>query len=49
MGIGKAVFGAGELITTFMLGAGWAINLTVAEFISRRNSGARIRRPCTGS
>ncbi|WP_427131237.1 hypothetical protein [Pseudarthrobacter sp. S9] len=30
-GIGNAVFGASELTTTLMLGAGWAINLTVAE------------------
>ncbi len=35
-GIGNAVFGASELTTTLMLGAGWAINLTVAEYIIRR-------------
>ncbi|WP_160665616.1 DUF2306 domain-containing protein [Pseudarthrobacter sp. ATCC 49987] len=42
-GIGNAVFGASELTTTLMLGAGWAINLTVAEDIIRRHGGSRIR------
>ena len=35
-GIGKAVFGSGELTTGLCLGAGWAINLAVAEYIIRR-------------
>jgi uncharacterized membrane protein len=35
-GIGKAVFGTGELTTDLCLGAGWAINLAVAEYVIRR-------------
>lgn len=42
-GIGNAVFGASELTTTLMLGAGWAINLTVAEHIIRRHGASRPR------
>lgn len=36
LGFGNAVFGAGERTTTLMMGAGWAINLAVAEYIIRR-------------
>lgn len=43
LGIGKAVFGASGLTTTLMLGAGWAINLTLAEYLIRRNGGTRTR------
>jgi uncharacterized membrane protein len=35
-GIGKAVFGTSELTTDLCLGAGWAINLAVAEYVIRR-------------
>ena len=35
-GIGAAVFGAGEVVRDLMLGAGWVINLAVAEYIIRR-------------
>jgi uncharacterized membrane protein len=35
-GIGKAVFGTSELTTDLCLGAGWAINLAVAEYLIRR-------------
>lgn len=42
-GIGNAVFGAGELTTTLTLGAGWAINLTIAEYVIRRHGGSRTR------
>jgi hypothetical protein len=45
-GIGPAVFGSRELTTDLSLGAGWAINLAVAECIiglrrSRRNVSRR--------
>jgi uncharacterized membrane protein len=35
-GIGHAVFGTSRLTTDLSLGAGWAINLAVAEFVIRR-------------
>ena len=38
LGIGKAAFGAGELTTDLSLGAGWAINLAVAQWVIRRRS-----------
>ncbi len=41
LGIGKAVFGTSELSYDFMMGAGWAINLMVAEYVIRRRSGSR--------
>jgi uncharacterized membrane protein len=34
--IGKPVFGAGQLANALLLGAGWAINLAVAEYVIRR-------------
>jgi uncharacterized membrane protein len=37
-GIGNAVFGTSELATDLMLGAGWAINLAVAEYVIRRRT-----------
>lgn len=37
-GIGKAVFGTSELTTDLMLGAGWVINLAVAEYVIRRHT-----------
>ncbi len=45
-GIGPALFGSSELTTDLSLGAGWAINLAVAECIiglhrSRRNVSCR--------
>jgi uncharacterized membrane protein len=40
-GIGEAVFGAGELVTDLCLGAGWAINLAVAEYVVRRSTRRR--------
>jgi uncharacterized membrane protein len=43
-GIGNAGFGASELTTTLMLGAGWAINLTVAEYVIRRHTSSRTSR-----
>ena len=35
-GIGPALFGTGELTTDLRLGAGWVINLAVAEYVIRR-------------
>ena len=35
-GIGPAVFGTSELTTDVSLGAGWVINLAVAEYVIRR-------------
>jgi uncharacterized membrane protein len=40
-GIGPAVFGTSELITDLSLGAGWAINLAVAEYVIRRRGSRR--------
>ena len=40
-GIGKAVFGTGELATDLSLGAGWAINLAVAEYVIHRQGSRR--------
>ena len=38
-GVGKAVLGTRTLTTDLMLGAGWAINLAVAEYVIRRSTG----------
>ncbi len=35
-GVGVAIFGKSPLVNDLMLGAGWAINLAVAEFLIRR-------------
>ena len=35
-GIGQAVFGTGVLIGDLSLGAGWIVNLAVAEWVIRR-------------
>jgi uncharacterized membrane protein len=44
-GIGHAVFGTSELTTDLCLGAGWAINLAIAEYAIRRPARRRaIRR-----
>jgi uncharacterized membrane protein len=40
-GIGGAVFGASELTTDLSLGAGWVINLAVAEYVIRRHHSRR--------
>jgi uncharacterized membrane protein len=39
--IGPAVFGTSELVNDLCLGAGWAINLAVAEYAIRRPVGGR--------
>ncbi|HEX7535530.1 MAG TPA: DUF2306 domain-containing protein [Dermatophilaceae bacterium] len=43
LGIGKAVFGASELTTDLSLGAGWVINLAVAEYVIRRHGSHQAR------
>ena len=43
VGFGEALFGAGVLRTDLMMGAGWAINLAVAEWFIRRPSDQRTR------
>ncbi len=40
-GIGQATFGTSELTTDLTLGAGWGINLAVAEFVIRRHQRRR--------
>ena len=40
-GFGKALFGTGELSNDLTLGAGWVINLAVAEYVIRRRAGGR--------
>jgi hypothetical protein len=40
-GIGSAVFGTSELSNDLSLGAGWAINLAVAEYVIRRHGSRR--------
>lgn len=41
LGVGQAVFGHGELTVALMHGAGWGINLAVAEVVVRRRAPAR--------
>jgi uncharacterized membrane protein len=43
-GIGDTVFGAHELTTDLSLGAGWVINLAVAEYVIRRHRSRRTIR-----
>ncbi len=44
LGIGKAAFGDSDLTTALMLGAGWAINMAIVEYIIR----ARFKAPARG-
>ena len=41
LGFGHAIFGTTSLTTDLMLGAGWVINLAVAEFVIRRPAARR--------
>jgi len=41
LGIGKALFGTSELTFDLSLGAGWVINLAVAEYVIRRRVSSR--------
>ena len=47
VGFGEAVFGTGVAPHDLMMGAGWAINLAVAEWIIRRPSARQTRRSRT--
>lgn len=49
VGFGEAVFGSGVVRTDLMMGAGWVINLAVAELTIRRPSDRRGRRSRTGA
>jgi uncharacterized membrane protein len=44
-GIGNAVFGTNTLNTDLMLGAGWVINLAVAEYVIHRHSSMQRSSP----
>jgi len=45
-GIGEPIFGTSETSNAFLLGAGWAINLAIAEYVIRR-PGHRPNRAAT--
>ncbi|MEO5851169.1 MAG: DUF2306 domain-containing protein [Nocardioides sp.] len=47
VGFGEALFGAGVVRTDLMMGAGWAVNLAVAEWFIRRPSARQTRRTRT--
>ncbi len=54
VGFGEALFGTGVVRTDLMMGAGWAINLAVAEWMirrpfARRTRSARTRAALAGS
>jgi hypothetical protein len=44
VGLGQPVFGVGVVRTDLMLGAGWVVNLAVAEWFLRRPAHRRARR-----
>jgi uncharacterized membrane protein len=44
-GIGPAIFGTSQLVLDLSLGAGWVINLAVAEYIIRRPAHRRTIQP----
>lgn len=44
IGLGAAAFGTGELQGDFAKGAGWVINLAVAEWAIRRSTPSGTRR-----
>jgi uncharacterized membrane protein len=43
-GIGMALFGTSDVAADLSLGAGWVINLAVAEYLIRRRTGSRAGR-----
>ena len=48
-GIGKPILGTGELSRALLLGAGWVINLTLAEYLIRRSRHRQAQvTPATG-
>ena len=44
-GIGPTVLGSSQLVGDLSLGAGWFINLAIAEYVIRRPDGLRTRQP----
>ena len=46
-GINESAFGASELSSGLALGAGWAINLTVAEYVIARSRNGRLKHSTT--
>jgi len=48
VGFGEAVFGSGVVRTDLMMGAGWVINVVVAEWVIRRPAVRRAKRARTG-
>jgi uncharacterized membrane protein len=48
-GVGSAVFGTSVLVGDLALGAGWAINLAVAELLIRRRGRSILRRTPAGA
>jgi uncharacterized membrane protein len=46
-GIGEALFGTGDLSVALSMGAGWAVNLAVAEWVIRRPDARRAGRART--
>jgi len=43
LGFGEPVFGTGELSTALLLGAGWGINVAVAEWVIRKGTARPVR------
>jgi uncharacterized membrane protein len=48
-GIGPAIFGTSELTLDLSLGAGWVVNLAIAEYLIRRPTRRRTTRPAGGA
>jgi uncharacterized membrane protein len=48
-GIGPAIFGTSELTLDLSLGAGWVVNLAVAEYLIRRTTRRRTVKPSGGA
>lgn len=48
LGVGQAIWGTGDVSTALMHGAGWVINLAVAENVIRRHRSRRPRRAMVG-
>ena len=43
-GLGEAILGTNEVIRDLLQGAGWVINLAVAEYVIRRHRSRRTNR-----
>jgi uncharacterized membrane protein len=48
-GIGPAIFGTSELTLDLSLGAGWVVNLAIAEYLIRRPDRRRTMKPTGGA